>query len=214
MASGDTHRSFGERLEDLIPELRRFAVAICHNRDTGDDLVQEALVKALANEGKFDPETNLRAWVFTILQNVHRSNMRTWARRGQHLDVDDVVGALSHASSQGRHMEVQAFRLMFQRLPRHEGEAILLVCLEEFSYEDAAGILGVQTGTVKSRVSRGRKRLQHWLDWTAEGKSERAEIIAFSPAGATGESGVSQAHSSARVENAMKRWRIALPIGE
>lgn len=141
-----------------VPSLRAFAISLCGNVDRADDLVQETLLRALANIHRFTPGTNLPAWLFTILRNHFRSEYRKRRR-----EVDDVdgqhSGTLKEEPSQMGHIEFAELRAALVQLPEDQSEALLLVGASGFSYEEAAEICGCAVGTIKSRVSRARTRL-------------------------------------------------------
>ncbi|WP_147114584.1 RNA polymerase sigma factor [Tateyamaria sp. syn59] len=146
-----------ELVEHLGP-LRAFALSLCRNSATADDLVQEALIKAWTNIDKFEPGSNMRAWLFTILRNTYYSLHRKRKR-----EVEDVDGAYADTLSQkpdhdGR-LAMRDFGAAFDQLNDEQREALVLVGAGGFSYEEAAETCGVAVGTIKSRVNRGRARL-------------------------------------------------------
>ncbi|WP_395449721.1 RNA polymerase sigma factor [Aminobacter sp. UC22_36] len=150
-----------------IPGLRAFAMSLSQNADRADDLVQETLVKAWDKQSSFQPGTNLKAWLFTILRNEFYSQMR---KRGR--EVQDSDGLLTarlavHPSQHGR-LDLDDFRKALEQLPEDQREAIILIGASGFSYEEAAEICGCAVGTIKSRVSRARNRLQEILDISGE----------------------------------------------
>jgi RNA polymerase sigma-70 factor, ECF subfamily len=141
-----------------VPSLRAFAISLCGNVDRADDLVQETLLRAMANINSFEPGTNMSAWLFTILRNLFRSEYRK--RRREVEDADGGYAAtLRTAPDQQAHLDFEDLRAALAKLPPDQREALLLVGAQGFSYEDAAGICGCAIGTVKSRVNRARKRL-------------------------------------------------------
>ena len=141
-----------------VPSLRAFAISLCGNVDRADDLVQETLLRALANIDSFQPGSNLPAWLFTILRNLFRSDYRKRRR-----EVEDAEGnyakTLKTQPSQGAHLEFEEFRTALDKLPQDQREALILVGASGFSYEDAATICGCAVGTIKSRVNRARSKL-------------------------------------------------------
>jgi RNA polymerase sigma-70 factor (ECF subfamily) len=155
--------SFKENLTDAIPMLRAFARSLSGNRDRADDLVQETLVKAIAHRDKFRPGTNLQAWLVTILRNQYYSEGRR--RRREVPDPDGFHAArLAEGPSHDGAMAMEDFLCALQLLPSDHREALLLIGVSEFSYEEAAQVLGAPVGTVKSRVSRARARLAAMVD--------------------------------------------------
>ena len=141
-----------------VPSLRAFAISLSGNADRADDLVQETLLRALANIDSFQPGSNLPAWLFTILRNLFRSDYRKRRR-----EVEDAEGnyakTLKTQPSQNAHLEFEEFRTALDKLPQDQREALILVGASGFSYEDAASICGCAVGTIKSRVNRARSKL-------------------------------------------------------
>ncbi len=145
-----------------VPGLRAFAISLSGNADRADDLVQETLLRALANIDSFQPGSNLPAWLFTILRNLFRSDYRK--RRREVEDADgSYANTLKSQPSQNMHMEFEEFRAALDRLPQDQREALILVGASGFSYEDAAAICGCAVGTIKSRVNRARSKLSNML---------------------------------------------------
>jgi RNA polymerase sigma-70 factor, ECF subfamily len=162
-SSGD----FKEGLLGAIPSLRAFAVSLSQNADRADDLVQETLVKAWDKQASFEPGTNLKAWLFTILRNEFYSQMR---RRGREVqDTDGIItGRVAVHPAQHGSLDLDDFRKALEKLPEDQREAIILIGASGFSYEEAAAICGCAVGTIKSRVSRARANLQQKLDISGE----------------------------------------------
>ena len=145
-----------------VPSLRAFAISLSGNVDRADDLVQETLLRALANIDSFQPGSNMPAWLFTILRNLFRSEYRKRRR-----EVEDADGSyaqsLKSQPEQTGHIEFQEFRQALGKLPPDQREALILVGASGFSYEEAADICGCAVGTIKSRVNRARARLADML---------------------------------------------------
>lgn len=158
---------FRSDLLAAIPSLRAFAVSLAQNADKADDLVQETLVKAWDKQKSFQPGTNLKAWLFTILRNEFYSQMR---KRGREVQDSDgtMTGRLAVHPSQDGALDLQDFRRALKQLPEDQREAIILIGASGFSYEEAAEICGCAVGTIKSRVSRGRTRLTELLGISGE----------------------------------------------
>ena len=150
-------------LEPLIPALRRYAYALVRNHDAADDLVQDTLERALSRWGLRRTDGDLRAWLFTILRNLHLSAERQRPRRGPHLDVD-AISPPGAAATQEAGLEMQDVLAALDQLPEEQKSLLLLVGVEDLSYDDAARVLGVPPGTVMSRLSRGRQRLRSILE--------------------------------------------------
>jgi RNA polymerase sigma-70 factor (ECF subfamily) len=145
-----------------VPSLRAFAISLSGNVDRADDLVQETLLRALANIDSFEPGTNMSAWLFTILRNLFRSEYRKRRREVEDADGRYAETLKSHPEQTGR-VEFSEFRAALAKLPSDQREALILVGASGFSYEDAAAICGCAVGTIKSRVNRARTRLADLL---------------------------------------------------
>jgi RNA polymerase sigma-70 factor (ECF subfamily) len=141
-----------------VPSLRAFAISLSGNVDRADDLVQETMLRALANIHSFQPGTNMSAWLFTILRNLFRSEYRKRRREVEDTDGSYADSLKSHPEQVGR-VEFEEFRVALGKLPPDQREALILVGASGFSYEEAAEICGCAVGTIKSRVNRARGRL-------------------------------------------------------
>jgi RNA polymerase sigma-70 factor, ECF subfamily len=131
---------------------------LAQNPDRADDLVQETLVKAWDKQSAFEPGTELKAWLFTILRNEFYSQLR---KRGREVpDVDGTMGErlAVHPGQQGR-MDLDDLGKALELLPEDQREAIVLVGALGLSYAEAADVCGCAVGTIKSRVSRARSSL-------------------------------------------------------
>ncbi len=159
---------FGRLLEEQIPRLRRYAMALTRSRDTADDLIQETLARAIAKQHLFQPDTDLRAWLFTLLHNQHVNDVRKEMKWGNSVDVDHVSGGLVAASDTSARRQLGELEEAIGKLPIEQRQVILLVCLEGMSYEEVATILGVPVGTVRSRLSRGRSALRRLMGMEEE----------------------------------------------
>ncbi len=141
-----------------IPDMRAFALSLCHQPDRVDDLVQDALLRAIANIQSFTPGTNMTAWLFTILRNHFLNEYRKSRREVS--DTDGYfVGAMTSQPEQEAHIQIEEFRDALAQLPNDQREAVVLVGGAGLSYDEAAKICRCAVGTMKSRVFRGRTRL-------------------------------------------------------
>ena len=145
-----------------VPSLRAFAISLCGNVDRADDLVQETLLRAMANIHSFQPGTNMSAWLFTILRNLFRSEYRKRRREVEDTDGSYAETLKSHPEQHSR-VEFEEFRVALAKLPPDQREALILVGASGFSYEEAAAICNCAVGTIKSRVNRARTRLSQLL---------------------------------------------------
>jgi len=147
-----------EEIVDHLPSLRAFALSLTRNGATADDIVQDTIVKAWSNIDKFEPGTNMRAWLFTILRNTYYSLHRKRSR--EVADVDGEYAAqLAEKPEHDGHLAMADFRAAFAELPEDQREVLVLVGALGFSYEEAADMCDCAVGTIKSRANRGRTRL-------------------------------------------------------
>ena len=154
-------------LRAAIPSLRAFAMSLCGNRDSADDLVQDTLVRAWAKMNRFEAGTNLHAWLCTILRNIFYSDYRKRVREVEDAD-GSYAGRLFSIPDQEARLDLEDFQRALMTLSADQREALLLVSVEGFSYEEAAEICGCVLGTVKSRVNRARTRLADLLSFESE----------------------------------------------
>ncbi len=147
----------------LIPALRAFAWSLSHNASDADDLVQETLTKAWSHRDRFEPGTNLRAWLFTILRNTYYSVV-VRRRREVRDETGKYAASLSTAASQDWSVAVHAMQAALMQLPHEHREALILIGGAGLTYEEAAEICGCALGTIKSRVNRARARLLKLMD--------------------------------------------------
>jgi RNA polymerase sigma factor (sigma-70 family) len=163
---GSRVSNFKQLLEEQIPRLRRYAMALTRNRDEADDLVQETLMRALAKCHLWQPGTDLRAWLFTMLHNQRVNAVRRAVRAGNTVNVATTDPTASRTL-------FELDRAMGQISEEHR-QVILLIGLEGMSYEGAAEILGIPVGTVRSRLSRGRDALRVVMGLGEERRLARA----------------------------------------
>lgn len=133
-------------------------MSLCADASISDDLVQETLLRAWANANLFRPGTNMSAWLRTILRNQFYTTFRRRTREVEDVDGEHA-GQLAVPASQEGAVAVAGLWVALASLPWAQREALLMVGAEGFTYEEAAERLGCQAGTVKSRVSRARRRL-------------------------------------------------------
>ena len=151
-----------DELVTHLPALRAFALSLTRNRATADDMMQDAVLKAWSNMDKFQRGTNMRAWLFTILRNNYYSSRRKLNR--EVADIDNVFSdTLSVKPDHDGRLQMMDFKDAFEKLADEHREALILVGASGFSYDDAAEMCGVATGTMKSRVNRARAKLSELL---------------------------------------------------
>jgi RNA polymerase sigma-70 factor, ECF subfamily len=156
-----------ELLEEHIPGLRRFARALLHgDRQAADDLVQDSLERALSRWQQRRSEGDLRGWIYTILYHLFLTDRYRVRRRGEHKSLSEVQEA-DQPGVEGEQDRTLACRDLMRglaSLPEEQRAVLLLVGVEDFSYEEAARILKLPIGTVMSRLSRGRERLRRYMN--------------------------------------------------
>ena len=152
-----------ETIRDQIPALRRYSRALVRDRDPADDLVQDALVRAINAEHQWQPGTNLRAWLFTILHNVFAGDRRKLARRPAVVPIAGEAWHLAGLANQVSRVELGELDRAIATLPEHQRITLLLISLQGMAYGEAAQIMGVPVGTIRSRLSRARHSLQQLL---------------------------------------------------
>ena len=159
---------FFRLLEVEIPRLRRYGRALYRwDVSEADDLVQDTLVRALAKQHLWEPGTNLRAWLFTIMHNQHVNHVRRSVRQGVTVDIDDVHNLLVSSSDPTVSLFLRDLNRGLAKLTVEQRQVILLIGLEGISYEEIAQILCIPVGTVRSRLSRGRLQLRHIMGMDA-----------------------------------------------
>ena len=146
-----------ERMVELIPRLRRYARALAGDRSSADDLVQDTLERAWTKLHLYRRGTDLRAWLFTVMHNVHVNRVRA-ARATDPLEEE--MPELAQRAPQSDALTVRDLDRAIARLPDEQRAVLLLVTLEEMSYEEVARTLDIPIGTMMSRLSRGREKLR------------------------------------------------------
>lgn len=146
----------------LLPQLRGLARFLARDRAEADDLVQEAVLRALRGLGQFQPGTSVRAWLFTILRNVFYEQARRRKRERAALERQAAPEAI--AAHQPHEADLADLARQLRQLPPTLREALVLVGAQELTYEEAAAICAVPVGTMKARVSRARRQLARLAD--------------------------------------------------
>jgi RNA polymerase sigma-70 factor (ECF subfamily) len=139
--------------------LRRYARALTGNHVSADDLVQDTLERAWRRMALWRPGSNIRAWLFTIMHNLYVNQIKA-AARGVQRNANSRELDLPLSTAQDHRLELRDLHKALQRLPDEQREVVLLIGLEQLSYEQAAKILRIPVGTVMSRLSRGREQLR------------------------------------------------------
>jgi RNA polymerase sigma-70 factor (ECF subfamily) len=158
-AASGGRREFLREVEGMMPNLRRYARSLTRDADEADDVVQDALLAALDKIHLFEPGSNLRAWLFTITRNTFITHQRR-RRIRTHLPLDDESLDLQAPPAQEARVAQGHLAAAYAQLPRPHREVLALVVFESMSYEQAAEILEVAVGTVRSRLARARATLR------------------------------------------------------
>jgi RNA polymerase sigma-70 factor (ECF subfamily) len=156
--------AFARQLGEKMPDLRRYARRLTGNAADAEDLLQDCLLRAMVNWHRFQEGTNLRAWLFTVMRNLHINSYRRPAHHEVALAPDELaMVAPARPPAQEAAVEMTDFLRAFSRLSQARQETILMIGWDGMSYDDAATRLGVPTGTVRSRLSRAREELRDTL---------------------------------------------------
>jgi RNA polymerase sigma-70 factor, ECF subfamily len=171
---------FSWLLEKEIPRLRRYARALTHDVFQADDLVQDTLVRAIAQQHRWRYDSNLRAWLFTIMHNQNVNGVRRSVRKGIAVEFDDEWPFPAAATDPTGRLSLRDLDRALACISEEQRRVILLIGLEGTSYQEAAVILDVPVGTIRSRVFRGRELLRKLMDRRPE--SEAASGVAITSA--------------------------------
>ena len=157
---------FADQAMQYIPRLRRYARALTGDASAADDLVQDALERALVKQKLWREGTDLRAWLFTVMHNVFVNQVRS-AAVSRTVQLDDAMAERPQPQAADR-LEIRDLDAALQALPEDQRAVVLLVGLEQMTYDEAARVLDVPIGTVMSRLSRGRERLRRLMQGIPE----------------------------------------------
>ena len=153
-------QQFLDEIEESVPALRRYARALTRNADRADDLVQDCLERAIRKQGLWKPTGPLKGWLFRILLNLYRNELRTSRRRGDHVPVETLLVEPAVAPAQPGRIALSEMARAIDTLAAEQREALLLVVLEGMSYAEAADAIGIPIGTLMSRLGRARAALR------------------------------------------------------
>lgn len=156
------------QIVEMIPPLRAFARTFCPNPNDADDLVQETLLKGIANIHQFRPGTSMKSWLFTIMRNTFYTRIKVYNRESPGA-ADCISAKPSAAPSQEWSIRGHEISRAVQKLPYEQREILILISMLGMSYLDAAEICGCAMGTVKSRLNRARQNL---VEIAGEGSAE------------------------------------------
>ncbi|MFL5159867.1 MAG: sigma-70 family RNA polymerase sigma factor [Microvirga sp.] len=151
-------------LEPQIPALRRYAWALLRDHEGADDLVQDTLERAISRWGQRQRNGDLRAWLFAIQRNLFLNGVRQRKSRGVHVGEEALNDVQAPDLSPEGHAGLRDVLSGLDALPEEQRSLLLLVSVEDLSYEQAAQVLGIPLGTVMSRLSRARARLREFME--------------------------------------------------
>jgi RNA polymerase sigma factor (sigma-70 family) len=149
-----------EKILALIPRLNRYARVLTRDNTAAEDLVQECIARALEKLHLWQPGTDLRAWLFTILYRQHITNLRRDARQHDYLKSQESDLKMALSPNQTAHLELRELERALAALPAEQRTVLLLVGLDGMEYAEAAAVVNTPLGTVRSRVARGRESLR------------------------------------------------------
>lgn len=162
-----------------IPYLRRYARALTQNASDADDLVQNCLVRAISKMDRFEEGTNLRAWLLAILHNIFIDSFRKKRRAREVCETTETIqSGMFTPANQFRRVQVTDVAAALVKLPAAQRSTLLLIALENLTYEEVARITEVPVGTVRSRLSRARHALIEMVEGSNIEEVERAREIA------------------------------------
>jgi RNA polymerase sigma-70 factor (ECF subfamily) len=144
-----------------IPRLRRYARALVGDRYIADDLVQDTLERAWNKFSLWRQGSDLRAWLFTIMHNVFVNQARR--RRYEIEQAMEELPAVGVRATQGDQLELEDVDRALRALTPEQREVVLLIAVEQLTYDEVGRALGIPIGTVMSRLSRGRERMRQLL---------------------------------------------------
>lgn len=149
-----------DEIEEHVPSLRRYAYALTHNRDLADDLVQDCLERAIRKRRLWRPTGPLRAWLFKVLLNIYRNDLRRSRRAPAAVSIESLAVEPQASGVQSGRLALAETAKAIEKLPGEQREALLIVILEGMSYREAADVLGIPVGTLMSRIGRARSALR------------------------------------------------------
>lgn len=148
-----------------LPHLMRYARSLTREADAANDLVQDTTARALAKLQLFQAGTNMRAWLFTVMHNLHRQNLRQSSRRASPSQLsEEIENRVAAVDDVTQRLALRDLDRAMAELPEEQRQVVLLIGLEDMSYQDTATILGIPVGTVMSRLARARERLRRAVE--------------------------------------------------
>jgi len=151
---------FLDEIETCVPALRRYARALLRDIDLADDLVQDTLERALNKQKLWLPIGKLNSWLFKIMLNIYRNDLRSRKRQSHVVSIDDLANPPVTPPEQPANLLLSEVASALNKLPDEQRQVLLLVAIEGFSYAEGAGILKIPIGTFMSRLGRARSTLR------------------------------------------------------
>ena len=170
--SPEEEASLAAQIVKLRPRLVRFAWSLTRDREAAEDLAQETIARALASQWRFQPGTNLKAWLFRILRNIHLNVLRAAGTHPTLVSIEELVVEPTGPNEQDpnpvearviERAELRRIADVYRTLPPTFAVPLFLTAVEELSYAEVASILDIPVGTVMSRVYRARRLLMSRL---------------------------------------------------
>jgi len=165
-----------ELISQEIPRLRRYARALTRDVYASEDLVQDCLVRGLAKIHLWQEDTDLRAWLFTILHNQYVNTVRRAVREGSVVEISDAEPSMVAKPAQIPRLELRDLERALAKVPYEQRQVLLLIGMEGMSYEEVAEIMDVPVGTIRSRLSRGRDLVRELMGETEQRSRRKAEV--------------------------------------
>jgi RNA polymerase sigma factor (sigma-70 family) len=157
-------RDLAAEIEPYIPALRRYAWVLVRNQDAADDLVQDCLERAVSRWHLRRHDGEPRAWLFTILRNLYLNEVRRRGRSGTHVELQEAQGTLATDADGERTLIGRDALQAMNLLSEEHRSLLLLIGVDDFSYQEAAAVFGVPTGTIMSRLNRARAELRRLVE--------------------------------------------------
>lgn len=177
-----------ELIVQEIPQMRRFALFLTKNTANADDLVQDALERSIRKRHLWRRHGSIRGWLYRVMYNVFLNQRDRHNRHKDDISVDDMIAPPSAPAEQFQKVAFRDVSEALDQLPDGQATPIILTAVEGFSYDEAADILGVPIGTLRSRLFRGREALRDLCDLTDEDEDGSATVDA------TGQDGIHNLH--------------------
>lgn len=143
-----------------LPTLKRYALRLTKCAHLAEDLVQDCLARALSRRHLFNNDANIRPWLFTVMHNLHVSNCRQATVRSSFARSQMAVASEGREPGQEHIADLNKVYRAINGLPKEQRDVVVLVTLQELSYQEAATMLGIPIGTVMSRLARGREKIR------------------------------------------------------